>query len=123
MSSFTTPLRGEYNDEMTTFTLTEQFRYRIGSMESKIIITIPIGFSTDFASTPKFMHWLIPPTGIYGKAAVLHDYLYSTGMYSRQQCDDIFLEAMLVLGVPKWKAYSMYKAVREFGAKHYRSEK
>ena len=120
MSSFTTPLVGTFDDNMTRFTLTEQFRYRIGSMESTEIITVPVGYTTDFASTPKVIQWLIPPTGQYGKAAVIHDYLYSTGLYSREKADEIFYEAMLVLGVPKWKAYSMFKAVRMFGGSHYK---
>ena len=120
MSSFTTPLVGTFDDNMTRFTLTEQFRYRIGSMESTEIITVPAGYTTDFASTPKVIQWLIPPTGQYGKAAVIHDYLYSTGLYSREKADEIFYEAMLVLGVPKWKAYSMFKAVRMFGGSHYK---
>ena len=50
----------------------------------------------------------------------MHDYLYQTGMYDREACDNIFLEAMLVLGVPEWKAIAMYKAVRIFGKQYYR---
>ena len=123
MSSFTTPLVGEYNDAMDIFTLCQPFRYRIGSETSENIITVPAGFVTDFASTPFFIQWLLPHTGLYGKAACLHDYLYQTGMYEREVCDKIFLEAMLVLGVPEWKAYSMYKAVRIFGNKYYRGVK
>ena len=122
MSSFTTPLRGEFNDKMDSFTLTEEFVYHITFKDSGHYIRVPAGFSTDFASTPKWLHWMLPPTGIYGKAAVLHDYLYSVYYTdSREFADKIFLEAMLVLGVPKWKANTMYKAVRLFGGSHYKS--
>ena len=49
-----------------------------------------------------------------------HDYLYSTHERSRKEADDIFYEAMLVLGTPKWKAGAMYRAVRMFGGGSYK---
>ena len=64
MSSFTTPLVGEYNDAMDIFTLWQPFSYRIGSVTSTEIITVPAGFVTDFASTPFFIQWLLPHTGL-----------------------------------------------------------
>ena len=36
---------------------------------------VPLGFQTDFASVPHVLTWLVPRTGIYNRAAVLHDYL------------------------------------------------
>jgi hypothetical protein len=37
--------------------------------------TVPIGFVTDFATIPRFLHWLVSPYGAYTRAAVLHDWL------------------------------------------------
>lgn len=51
----------------------------------------------------------------YGKAAVLHDYLYQSKLVSRAMADLIFREAMIVLKVPKWQYSLMYWAVRSFG--------
>jgi len=120
MSSFTTPLRGEYNDVMTLFTLTEPFEFYDVAGKT---YSVPVGFTTDFASIPKWLRWLIPPTGLYGKAAVLHDWLYRTGIVSRRRADFIFLRAMRVLGVPKWKRRAMYRAVRAFGQKYYQNQR
>lgn len=39
--------------------------------------TVPAGFVTDLASIPQFMQNVIPKTGKYNSAAVLHDYLYT----------------------------------------------
>lgn len=58
-------------------------------------ITIPAGFVTDFASTPRFMWRLLPPTGRYTRAATVHDLLYRTkGLCTRRQADDVLYEAM-----------------------------
>jgi len=120
MSSFTTPLEVEATNEIGKWKLTEPFEYVVGSLENpEDIIKIPAGFITDFASTPRFLWSIFPPFGKYGKAAVLHDYLYGTQKYSRKKCDKTFLEAMGVLKVPKWKRYMMYYAVRLFGRSHY----
>ena len=83
---------------------------------------VPAGFVTDFASVPRIFWRLIgPPTGYgrdaaYGKAAVIHDFLYFTpGTRSRQDCDDVFLEAMTDLGVSKARRTLMHLAVRVGG--------
>lgn len=122
MSSFTTPLITKFLDGRD-FELHEQFAYRIGDEKSQLVINVPVGYVTDFASTPRFIWWLLPPTGKYGKAAVVHDFLCqyhkimngSESIYvSRKQGDDIFYEAMEVLKVPKWQRDTMYFAVRAY---------
>jgi hypothetical protein len=56
-----------------------------------------------------------------GKAAVVHDYLYSsrglTGRYSRAEADGIFREALGDLGVPAWKRTLLWAAVRVGGGR------
>lgn len=115
MSSFTTDLKLQPLDDGKTFKLLEPFRYRIGSVDSENIITIPEGFLTDFASVPQIFWNILPPWGKYGKAAVLHDFLYKTGMFDRARCDEIFLEAMEALDVSWIKRRAIYTGVRVGG--------
>lgn len=87
---------------------------------SRIDLVVPEGFVTDFASTPKFLYPWFPPIGIYNKAAMVHDFLYSESTpITRAEADKFFLQAMEVLKVPAWKRRLMYFAVRLFGASHY----
>lgn len=115
MSIFTSPLVVSPLPDGRNWMLMLPFTYHVGSEYSNKTIKVPKGFITDFASTPPAIYWLIPPWGRYGKAAVLHDYLYQSHKCSRKQADDIFLEAMEVLGVEKWRRFLMYRAVRMFG--------
>lgn len=96
--------------------------------------TVPMGFVTDFATSPRFLHWLVLPYGAYTRAAVLHDYLltelarWSAGIMpatttggvtyqlqppaNSRDCDGIFRVAMRDLGVPWAKRWTMWAAVR-----------
>lgn len=114
--SFHTPLVLEYLDGHN-YRLVNTFQY-----DSSIgTITVLAEFVTDFASIPKFLWNILPPTGKYGKAAVIHDYLYRTpGAASKEIADAIFLEAMNALGVGFWTRYTMYLAVRLFGGCAYK---
>jgi hypothetical protein len=116
MSSFTTPLILEYVDGRT-WIVNQEFVYHIGGSESGMAIVVPAGFPTDFASIPRVFWRVLPPTGTYGKAAVVHDFLYKSQAGTREWADAVFLEAMDVLGVPAWKKIVMYRAVRLFGWK------
>ena len=115
-SSFTKPL--VVREEGGRFwTLMEPFEFL--SERAERIIRVPVGFVTDFASIPRFLWAILPPTGRYGKAAVVHDFLYQTGEMSRLDADNTFLEGMEVLGVPYHRRYTMYWAVRAFGGRYY----
>ena len=96
--------------------LIEPFEYERGKMESFDIIRVPKDFETDFASIPRIFWSILPPWGRYGKAAVLHDWMYFNGKKTRKECDSIFLEAMGVLKVSWWKKKVMYLGVRSFGS-------
>ena len=79
-------------------------------------IIAPVNMITDGASIPRFA-WMIvgsPWSGRYVKATIPHDFLYSKAEGSRKEADLIFYEAMGVLGVPRWKRWIMYQAVRIF---------
>ena len=77
--------------------------------------TVPATTQTDFASVPRFFTWLIPRSGRYTPAAVLHDYLYDqvdAEMLSRCDADGIFRRAMRELGVALLRRWAMWAAVR-----------
>ncbi len=114
IGSFLTPLHIEFLDGRT-YRLLQGFSYttEIGKLG---VILVPSGFITDFASVPRFFWRLFPPTGEYGKAAVIHDYLYRCcPTVPRKDCDDVFLEGMACLGVNVVTRNLMYRAVRVFG--------
>ena len=118
MSSFTefsAPLRIQYDKDASEalgtdhWRVTESFRYSIGGKDTQQWVTVPAGYLTDGASVPRFFWSFIPPWGAYGQAAVVHDLLCEylsivdhgkPKAITRQRCDDIFNEAMIVLGVP-----------------------
>ncbi len=113
MSSFTDKLTLTQIDAELWVT-DREFSYEVGNLESGDVITVPKGFVTDCASIPFPVKMFIPVSGLYNQAAVLHDYLYATQTRSRKESDDIFLEAMTVLGVNVIKRKLMYWAVRMF---------
>lgn len=89
--------------------------YRVHSGRGQLSITVPRGFVTDFASIPRVFWRVILPTGSHREAAVIHDYLYAVGDRHKAVADAIFLEAMTVLGVPRWRRWAMFFAVLCFG--------
>ncbi len=121
MSSFTTPLVVSPLKNGRDWRLCKSFVYHIGSKFSRHYIKVPSGFVTDFASIPRIFWSIIPPWGRYGKAAVVHDYLYQQHLTPRKYDDDIFMEAMEVLEVDLWRIVVMYYAVRLFGWLTWRS--
>lgn len=103
--------------EGSTFELIEplEVRYEINNGGS-LTFTVPAGYKTDFASTPRLIWWMIPPNGEHGRAAILHDYLYAhEDTCSRFLADALFREIMARLKVPLCKRVAMYYAVRVFG--------
>jgi hypothetical protein len=125
MSSFTTPLIVEFIGD-NHWCIAEEFDYEIGALGSGKIIHVPVGFATDFASIPRLFWGILSPTGDYGKAAVIHDFLYRNGgkwngeQYNRKQSDKVFLEGMVVLDVNPFVRWLIYWSVRLFagGAWH-----
>lgn len=66
---------------------------------------------------------LVPPAaGKHAPAAILHDYLYSTGRTTKWEADLLFLTGMKALGVSRFRRNVMFAAVFLFGgwpwAKH-----
>ena len=105
------------------------------------MLTVPIGFRTDLDSTPRYLPMAYAVLKGTGKpAAVAHDWLYQAhradpytiglvggGWYerevpvSRKVADAVYAEALDALGVPGWKAWLLYRAVRLGGASSYAS--
>jgi len=73
-------------------------------------------FSTDLASVPAVLAWLVPRSGVFLPAAVLHDGLTEPGQYigpqiDRPEADRLFREAMVDLGTGIVRAWLMWSAV------------
>lgn len=93
-----------------------QVPYEVDGVAREVaFITVPRNTVTDLASVPRCLWMIFPPHGRYAKAAIVHDYLYSNAIGTKAFADNVFNEAMLVLGVPKWRRLAMYWAVRAFG--------
>jgi hypothetical protein len=124
MNKFTSDLIVKSYNE-TKWQLTEEFYFYFEEHGKRINVVVPKGFITDFASVPRILWSILPPTGRYTKAAVLHDYLYSNSSKletNRKQCDKMFLKGMEVLGVKRWVRNTIYRAVRIFGNKYYKKD-
>jgi hypothetical protein len=77
--------------------------------------TVPQGFTTDFASVPRVVVWLLPSYGRWTQAAILHDYLWGlsrVGSFDKFDADGIFNRSMRELGVPYLRRWIMWTAVR-----------
>lgn len=112
-NSFKTPLVVEVMGKR--FRLHYNFTYRWKYKGLTIVISVPAGFETDFASIPRFAWILIPKLGRWNKAAVIHDWLYQHGALSRKQADRCFRDGMRDKGVKPWQYNLIYWAVRLFG--------
>ena len=113
MSKFTTTLTVSPLADGKNWVLKEAFTYVVGDFESsKDKIEVERGFSTDFASIPRLLWFVLPKWGKYGNAAVVHDYVYWKQDRSRAEADAAMLQAMVLLNVPGWQRAAIYHAVR-----------
>ena len=85
-------------------------------------LTVPTGFSTDFATVPR-IPIVFDILGDRGNlAATIHDYMYTvstTGEHpvkDRATADAVLREALIAQGVPRWAAYLMWAGVRIGGS-------
>jgi Protein of unknown function (DUF1353) len=144
MSQFTGSLIIEEVAPGRLWRLVQPVRFEADFEGSGRWIEVPTGFETDGASLPKFLRVFLAVWGTYGRAAVLHDYLYGLiadldrnilhpelawsgygdpsiflpGMneFIRKWADDQFYLAMKALGTSSWLASLMFVSVRWFGA-------
>jgi hypothetical protein len=132
MAGFLSPLELEYIDG-EKWKLISPFDYFLGAPEGPEFVKIPAGFITDFASVPRILWNVLPPTGRYGKAAVVHDWLYQRRTVvrvatargipvlvrevDRGEADHVLNEGMEVLGVGRFTRWTIYSGVRIGGWK------
>lgn len=90
------------------------FRYAVGSLDAPTeLIEVPSGFQFDGASVPLPFRMLVPMAHPdYIQAAALHDWMLESGHYTRRHCDQVFHEALGVLGMLGLWRGAMYAAVR-----------
>jgi hypothetical protein len=86
-------------------------------------VRVPDGFVSDLASIPSYLWWALPPTGRYGHAAILHDWLYWEQSCSRAVADRVFDVAMAELNVDPALRKSMWAAVRVAGGTYWDAAK
>lgn len=105
------------------YRVTEAFSFYVGAKEDQTWVYIPVGFLTDGATIPSWLHWLIKPWGKHGQAAVVHDmlcdvpYLHTPEgpkLISFNRVHKVFKEALKVSGNSDLKVFAMYWAVRTY---------
>ena len=112
-AQFLNLLRAEKLDG--TWRLVRALRYQSSVAGARIIV--PEGFVTDFASVPRLPLIYLLAGNTAHSAAVVHDYLYQYHLpgIDRSQADAVFYEAMRASGESRWRAWTMWSAVRMFG--------
>jgi len=124
VSQFTQPLDIRQLPDGKTWELLTSFDYHVGTEDSDEVITVEAGFISDGGSIPPFAWPIVGhPLDEFAAAAFLHDWLYqhpASGVEkdrSRRRCDQIFLEALIVLEIGWLRRTTMYSLVRLGGWK------
>ena len=95
-----------------------------------LVICAPAGFRFNGASMPFVLWWWVSPwTPWVTLAACIHDWLYRNRMFTRSECDRIFLALLRQSARQtrwRWLRYRrlvqsriMYQAVRRFGERYW----
>lgn len=79
-------------------------------------VSVPKGFTTDFASIPRIFWAVLPRDGRYAYPAVIHDYLYWIQDRPRAEADDVFRVSMEEFGLDWATINAVYWGVRAGGA-------
>lgn len=116
-------MKVDINAAGTRFTLLEEEVYEWDEVPIDFH-TVPVGYTTDFASTPKFIWSIFPPTGYYQHAAVFHDWLYDChhkdkGPCYRKTADMLLREQMKRDGVGFRTRWTFWIFVRLFGWRYW----
>lgn len=83
------------------------------------VITVPVGFETDFSSVPRVPIAFLLTADSFHEPAVIHDFLYATKLLPRDLADKVLQEACEAEGVPWWRRTLVYWGVRVGGASHF----
>jgi uncharacterized protein DUF1353 len=87
------------------------------------VVVVPVGATSDGASTPREIWAFIPPFGTYWMAAFLHDYLYRSTDLPKDVCDSLLEEAMEDLCVDLPERYAIYHGVTLGGESSFVSDR
>lgn len=118
MSAFHSELDADLiKDEPATWRLNEPLIYE--SDVAKMTFTVPTGFVTDLASTPRIPFVYEIGGGVANMASVVHDFIYSTHPVPRNIADAVLKEASAVTGVGFFTRWAMWAGVRVGGASHW----
>lgn len=113
MSKFRTTLCVTEIDDKIFQTIDHPFVYESNLLGE--LVTVPVGFYTDFASVPRLGLIYAALGDMAHQPAVVHDWLYYAGTTSRELSDRVLLEAMEVVGIPLWRRWPIYWGVRAGG--------
>lgn len=102
-------------DDQIFSVIDHPFRYE--SDVAAQLITVPVGFYTDFASVPRLGLVYAMLGDCAHQPAVIHDWLYYAAITTRKMADDVILEAMKLIKIPAWRRYPIYWGVRMGGWK------
>lgn len=87
-------------------------------------VTVPAGFKTNGASTPRILQNLFPMVHRYFPACIIHDYMYSGALgNTKKEADDLLSLNMQRLEISNWYRYPMVTAVRLFGKSKFITKK
>ncbi len=102
----------------TKWAMARAMEYCAGSKDSDERYLVPKGFPFDGASVPILLTILVPRShSSYLGAAALHDHLYQNrrDAVPRNRADELFREAMMVLGLHWFWAMILWRGVRAGG--------
>jgi hypothetical protein len=67
---------------------------------------------TDLATIPWYLRWAYSRSGKLKDAAIIHDAMLQSGLYTRLQCDQVLKDAMFDTGIHIFHVYVIYSGVR-----------
>ena len=123
MAEFLTDLDARLKDDDKIWVIDFPLIY-IPDILGKIIV--PLGFETDFSSVPRIPIVYMLFGDRAHRESVVHDFLYRKDALpaaTREQADDVFLEAMKCRGKGFFVRYAMYWGVRSGGWTAYHKRK
>lgn len=113
-------LSGRWLDD-EHFELEKEFRWDSAVLGARVIV--PARYVTDFASVPRLPLAFLLVGNTAHVAAVGHDYLYATGIFTKALSDLAFRELMELTNIPAWRRVLLYQGVNVGGQRrwdHYR---
>ena len=79
---------------------------------------IPPNYRFDLSTVPRPLWSIIAPFELGNLAPLIHDWIYCDaprGAFTRKQADEIYLQIMLMEGIPPKRAKAAYYALRVGG--------